>query len=78
MRIQIWADTPKAPEAKPLNLRLRQEGDMVTVYAVNEYGNPIPSGNILGISAQGVNRCGAVNRSLGLPLDGSGRVQEIN
>ena len=61
---------------KPLNLRLKQSGNSVTVCAVDEYGNPIPSCNLVVISASGISRCASVSRTLGLPLDSNGRVRE--
>jgi hypothetical protein len=77
VNVQIWGETPEAEPVKELRLRLKQAGYGVTVYAVDEDGNPLPSGNLVCFdNKRGFYRCPGANPAIGLDLDKNGRIKD--
>lgn len=62
---------------KILRLNLEEYNGKVVLLAVDANGNRLQQGNLLVISSQGVERCGAVDRDFGFPVDSEGRVMDV-
>jgi len=75
MRIKIYGES-EAEEEKVLILRLEQDGDEVILKAMNEEGEEINDGVLLGIGPDGkVNLWGGISTEVGLQLTKAGFVK---
>lgn len=76
--LKIWKPKEEKPPEEPQRyLMLVEWGDEVAVAVVDRNGAPLPMGNLLLInpSTGRTKRALAINRDIGLDLDGSGSVK---
>ena len=75
MKLKVFK-SPKAETLSPVYLVLQERDQSVRVRAVNEFGAPIPGGNLLTFSPDGtIIRHVCVADSLGFKLDLNGAIE---
>lgn len=75
MELKVFK-APKAETPSPVYLALWQLDERVVVSAVNEFGAPIPGGNLLAFKDDGtITRYGWVAEGLGFKLNKAGRIK---
>lgn len=74
MKLEVFK-TPRAETPSPVYIALDQQDHGVLVRAVDEFGAPIPGGNLLAFTDEGtITRYFCVAESLGFKLDADGRI----
>jgi len=75
MRVEIWTPPEPAPPQEPvLRLRLIARNSSIELCAVDESGERVCSGSLLGFKNGEIIRYRGVNDSIGLKLDAKDRV----
>lgn len=72
MKFKIYGEKDKD---SVIRLRLVSNDNEVVLMAVDEKGEKLPFGNLLGIDSNGVTLYGSISKRLDLPLDSNGRLR---